>query len=214
MARVRFLGGTATGAVRIGDNVNLNDAEVISIGNVSPGGGGQTYEWDSGGGVTAGNVAVVIGGSGAGSIVNLRDAINATPPVPGVTAFIDPNDTAVLRIEADDNGVLGNLAFVETMADADNTISGATLLDGENSLNQVVFRGTHIVTAEDVLAANIMISTGATTPRFRQVEVYSSTGLKKAVTSLITVSGTRLRLAFAGGTNPIAGDEVNWLVFE
>ena len=214
MARVRFLGSKAQGSVRIGNNVGLVDAEVISIGDVLPGGTGKTYEWDTPDGVVAGNVAVVIGANAAASIVNLRDAINATPPVPGVTAFIDPKDTATLRIETDDNGSLGNLAFVETMTDGANVISGATLLNGESSLNQVAFRGTHIVTANDVSAGNIMISTGATTPRFKLVQVVTSVGANKAVDSLVTVSAGRLRLDFQGGTDPVAGDEVNWLIWE
>lgn len=214
MSRVRFLGGNAQGSIRIGNNAGLVDAEVISIGVVPLPGTGQRYEWDTPDGVVAGNVAVVIGGSAAASIINLRDAINGTPPVPGVVAFIDPKDATVLRIEAVENGTPGNLAFVTDMIDGANVISGGTLLDGEDALNQVVYRGTHVVTAIDDSAGNIMISTGATTPRFRQIEVYTAAGAKKAIDSLITVAGTRLRLDYQGGTDPVATDQVNWLIFE
>ena len=67
MARVRFLGGTATGAIRIGNNAGLVDAETIDIGPFPLPATGKRYEWDTPDGVVAGNVAVVIGGRAAPS---------------------------------------------------------------------------------------------------------------------------------------------------
>ncbi len=215
MGRTRFFGSLAQASIRIGNFAGLLDAETISIGNLAPSQGGKTYEWDNNVSVLPGNILVTIGASGALSAIALRDAINANKPAPGVTAFIDPKDSLVVRIEADARGALGNMALVETMVDAANTVSGATLLGGENALNQVLARGEYIVTAEDVLAGNVMIGSGLpSTARFSQVDVLTSTGVVKFWDGTSSISGTRLRLDGTGAVNFVAGDKVSWVLWE
>jgi hypothetical protein len=207
MARVRYLGGIAQGAVRIGDHANLADGETIEIGD-------KTYEWDNNASVGAGNVTVTIGADAAGDIVNLRNAINANKPSVPVTAAVDPIDTAVCRINADAQGSAGNLALATDMADADNIISGAAMTGGENAGTQTVGRGAYTVTALDVAAGSILIPTGLATPRFFQLDARSSTGLEKAITSLSVIDGGDIKVDFDGATNPVAGDVIYWDAWE
>lgn len=208
MGRNRFLGMKAQGAVRIGDFANLADGEVIVIGD-------QTYEWDDNAAVEAGNVLVDMTASGAGAILSLIDAINDNPPSIPVTAVVDPKDSLTARIYADGRGVAGNLEFTTDMADSDNVITGSDALAyGENGGNQIIHRGSYTVEAIDVSADNIMIETGLATPRFFQVDAFSSTGLQKSLTTLWTLDGTKLRGNFAGATDPVAGDVINWIAYE
>lgn len=214
MGRVRYFGGAAQGAVRIGNNAGLVDAEVIVLGVVP--GNGQRYEWDTPDGVVAGNIAVVIGANAAASIVNLITAINNNKPIPNVSAFVDPKDSAVCRIEADARGTLGNMIFTTDMVDGANVITGAgTLLNGENALNQVIARCEHTVDAIDVSAGNIMLSTGLpATPRFAQLELRTAAGARKVSDMLQTIEGTRVRLDFQAGTDPVAGDKIVLYAYE
>lgn len=213
MGRVKFLGLRAVGAIRL--NANPADAETVTIGPVPAVGGvnGKRFEFDNNAAVTAGNVSVTIGGSAALSAVALRDKINANKPTPvGVTAEIDPVDPSTVRLYADGPGAGGNLALADTGASID--ISGAVMTGGESSGNQTLHRGEHVVTALDVAAGNIMIDTGLSGPRFKQVDVFSAAGLQKALTSLVNFNGPKLQIDFDGATNPVAGDVVSWAAYE
>lgn len=204
MGRTRFLGQKAQGAIRVGDFANLVDGELIVIGDMR-------YEWDDNASVSGTSVTVTIGASDAASIVNLMAAINANPPSVPVEAVVDPKDAKTARLYANGRGAAGNLVFTTTMTDGDNVISGAGLLQyGENGGNQIIHRGSYVVTAIDVSSANIMIETGLATPRFFQVDALSSTGLQKSLTTLWTITGSRLRGDFDGATDPVAGDVINW----
>jgi hypothetical protein len=205
MGRQKFEGVKAMGAVRLA--VNPADTETVTIGN-------KVYEFDNNAAVTAGRVSVTIGGSAAATAANLITAINANKPTPGVTAYADPIDNLTVRLEADAVGSDGNMALAETMAGAGNEVSAANMTGGENAVNQVEARGEHVVTALDVAAGCIMISTGLSTPRFRQIDCWSSTGLQKALTSLCTFDGSRIKIDFDGATNPVAGDLVSWAAWE
>lgn len=215
MGRIRFFGGLGAAAVRLGNNAGLLDAERIDIGDQTPGGGGKSYEWDNNAAVGVGKVLVTIGASAALSAIELRDKINANKPTPPCTAFIDPLDTSVVRIEADARGTRGNMPLVETMADPLNVISGPAFVGGEDALNQVVGRSDYVVTPIDVAAGSVVISTGLpTTIRFPQIECRTATGVRKILTSLVSSSGSRIQIDFDGATNPVAGDKISWMVWE
>ena len=215
MGRIRFDGNKGCGAVRIGDFANLLDGEQIIIGD--PLLGGKVFEWDDDAAVEDGSIAVTIGGSGAACATALAAAINANPPTGvDITAYIDPKDTSVVRLEATDAGARGNLAFTHDMADAGNIISNDNedaLVGGENGSTQKVARGTYIVTDLDVLADNIMIPTALQTPARLQIDVWSATGLQKALTTLWTISSNRIRGNFDGATDPVATDVIEWTAY-
>jgi hypothetical protein len=213
MGRFEYEGGVSVGAVRIGDHANLNLGEVIVLGD-------KTFEWDDGGGVGAGNIAVIKGGNAAADITALKAAIDAAA-IGGFSAgtlvetIIDSVDSATLRILGKEPGDRGNLAFTTTMADADNKIAATAnkLSHGENAANKKFQSGAYIVTALDVAAGSILIPTGLTAPTRRQIDCWSATGLQKSLTTLFTLVGKNIKGDFDGATDPVAGDEIDWSVW-
>lgn len=202
-------GGIAQGAVRIGDHANLSDGEVIVIGN-------RTFEWDNNAAVTAGNITVTIGADAAGDISNLVDAINANPPQDGnslqlVEAYIDTVDTAVARLKGTRQSAECNVALTTDMADADNVVSDATLLDGENDTVQEIASGRRTVTALDVSGGAVVIELPFADPSMVQVQAKSATGLIKAITDLVTVVDDAIVIDADGATNLAATDTVDWI---
>ncbi len=213
MGRVKFLGLRSIGAIRL--NANPADGETARIGPVPAVGGvtGKRFEFDNNAAVTAGNIAVTIGGSAALSAIALRDAINANPPTPvGVVAEIDPVDTSVVRLYATAPGAGGNLELAVTGANL--AASGAAMVGGEGSGNQTLHRGEYVVTALDVAAGNIMIDTGLSGPRFPQVDVLDAADVPKYITSKVKITGSKLQIDFDGATNPAAGDRISWAAYE
>lgn len=217
MARVKFLGIVSNGAIRLG-GANPVDGDTVTIGPVPAVGGvtGKRFEFDDDVAVTAGNILVDIKASATLSAVALKDAINANKTTPaGVTAFIDPIDPLTVRLQGDFQGAAGNLALAETFTDGSNIVSGAGLVAGENAGNQTFHRGAHTVTALDISAGSAQIPTGLQGPRFRNVDVYSSTGLQRNdLTDLFTFVGDRLQVDIDGATNIVAGDVISWIAFE
>src|SRR5687768_1378332 len=140
-----YNGSKAYGATRIGSHGNLLDGEIITIGN-------KIFEWDDDAAVTPGRILVDIGANAIAAIANLVAAVNLNKPERPVTAHVDPLDTAVARIIADDVGARGNMVFTTTMAHASNIIDAVAglLKGGEDAITQTLHRNTHIVTALDV----------------------------------------------------------------
>ena len=203
MGRVRFFGIAATGAIRLANNT-LVDTETITIGD-------RVYEWDNNAAVTAGNILVTIGGDVATSVANLIAAINANKPSVAVTASADPVDALVIRLIADAQGANGNLALAETIADAGNIVSGAFMTNGENAGSQIFHQGEYIVTALDVLAANLVIPTGLTTPKNVRVEIRDTVGVfREDITGAVTVVLGNILHDFAGAIDLVATDRVIW----
>lgn len=208
MGRMIYRGNVAHGAVRIGNNAGLVDAEVIVIGD-------KTYEWDNNASVVAGNVLVTIGATAPDSINNLKAAINANKPSIPVSMVNDPIDTAVGRVQADDSGAAGNLVFTTDMVDAINVIDGSgTLRDGENAGTQTMARGQYTVSAIDVSAGNILIPTGLQSPRTFGVEVYTSADVKKTIDSIVKIVGTDLVIDNNAGVDPALDDVIRYFVYE
>lgn len=208
MARVRNKGNKAQGSIHLANNT-IVDGDYLTIGS-------KVYEFDDDAAVTSGRVLVTIGGSAAATAANLIAAINANKPSRPVTAAIDPTNVSGQKVNliADRVGAAGNIALTENVANAGLTVSGATLLGGENASEQDVARGQYVVTAADILADGIVIETGLTSPRFPITELRTTAGLIKAATYLLTISGSKLIFTFAGATDPIAGDVLRWACWE
>lgn len=207
MGRVRDAGNKSYGAVRIGDHANLLDGETITIGD--PLNGGKVFEWDDDAAVTSGNILVDIGANAAAAIDNLKAAINAQ--LAGkVVAYDDPVETETLRLEAANEGALGNLAFETTMLDSDNIIAAVddALAGGANDLNMARAPLTYTVTALDVLAENLMIPTPFLAPVLGAWRACSSTDVPKYITDIVKVVGTRIQISKNGATNLAEGDKV------
>jgi hypothetical protein len=207
MGRMRYKGNPAQGAIRFGSNT-IVDEEYVSI-------GGKIYEFDDDAAVTSPHVLVTIGGSAAATAANLIAAINANKPSPGVTASADPVEAETVRLVADKVGTAGNLALVEAVSDAGITVSGANMTGGENGGSQKVARGEYVVTALDVLAANVVIETGLASPRFIKLYTRKADGtFFETSTGVVTISGSQIRHDFAGGTDLEAGDTLSWEAYE
>jgi hypothetical protein len=207
MARVRYRGSRAQGSIHLANNT-IVDGDYLTIGD-------KVYEFDDNAAVTAGRVLVTIGGNAGVTATNLINAINANKPSKPVTAVIDPVNASgqLIRLFADKPGAAGNIALSENVANAGLTVSGATLVGGENAGEQVVDRGDYVVTAADVLGTSVVIQTQLTSPRYATYQLYRA-GAKVGNTGVLAVSGTRLTLDFGGGTDPEAGDIVRWIAFE
>ncbi|MCJ2530700.1 MAG: hypothetical protein LN413_00060 [Candidatus Thermoplasmatota archaeon] len=218
MGRNRFLGSIAHGAVfidEIATVAQVTDAEIITIGN-------KVYEFDDAGGVTAGNIAVTIAPDGAGSaaatILNLVAAINANKPTVPVTAYADPLEPNVCRIEADDKGAAGNIVFTTGGLTGISDISGAGLLvDGEDSGTQTLHRGTYTVDDVDIDGGGVQINTGLQTIEDNNfmVQVRGATGTLLGNTDLWTVRANKyIQGVVTGGLPIVAGDVIAWTAWE
>ncbi|HKS17041.1 MAG TPA: hypothetical protein VJU16_06995, partial [Planctomycetota bacterium] len=75
--------------------------------------------------------------------------------------------------------------------------------------------GRYTVTALDVLATNVVIETSlpaAVPAEVALLYIRSNTGLfKGTLTGLITQNGTQIRHDFAGATDLVAGDTIDWI---
>lgn len=208
MGRFRFSGNRAVGAFRSGDFASLVNGDYIIIGS-------KKYEFRTSGSATAGNVQVNVGASDALTITAFMAAVNANKPTVPVTAVVDPIDPKVARITADSRGAAGNIVFTASLTGAANVISGSGLLQyGESAAEQVLHRGSYVVTAIDVSATSIVIETGLTSPVHATIESYTSTGAKKTSTALKTISGTKILVDFTGATDHVAGDVIEWSAWE
>jgi hypothetical protein len=210
MGLLGFDGNRAYGAGRIGNHAGLADGEEIEL-------GGRVYEWDSGGGVADGNVAVEIGANAQEDVENLVEAINANPPEgKPVTAYVDPIEPTVFRIETDGEGARGNMSFTTTMADPANVIDAVDdkLRGGEDGISQQLRRGSYVVSSIDAGAGSLMIPTGVQNPRHLRVDVWAANGRRKTeLTTKWSIDQARIKGDWDGAENPVAGDRVEWIVF-
>jgi hypothetical protein len=163
-------------------------------------------------------VAVVVAGSEAATVANLRDAINANPPFEPLAAVVDPVDSKVLRLAAERACEEANaVALSNTVGDASYAQSGATLVGGARRADRYVEAGVYAVTALDVAAANVMIPLELPHPQSLLVQYRKSTGEEhlsitdKAV--ITSVGGVNyLKVFQAGSTHLAQGDEVHFSV--
>ena len=124
---------------------------------------------------------------------------------------------ATVRLYADARGSGSNVAFTTTMDDGNDIIAASAnkTYGGANGGNQILHHGEYTVTALDIIADNVMVETGLPNSISTfMVQVRTATGLIKAVTALFTKVGTKIRMDFAGATDPIAGDVVTWVAVE
>ena len=86
---------------------------------------------------------------------------------------------------------------------------------GENAGSQTVHRGEYTVTAIDVLATNIVIPTGLTTPRYVEADVRDANGVFKGdITGQLTVVNGEIHHGFEGATDVVATDRIIWQAWE
>ncbi len=206
MGETVFPGSKSKGSIRIGAYASLVNGDTITIGDV-------TYEFRTSGSADPGNIQVDVAGSGALTVAALVAAIVANPPTPLIDPYVDSVDSLVCRLEAHDEGSLGNVAFEADLTGATNIIdqTSGLMLNGANGSLKHLESGRYIVTALDLTATCIMIPTTLTTPKIVSIQVFSATGLLKGnLTTLWTVSSTRIKGVITGGTDPIATDIVAW----
>jgi hypothetical protein len=214
MGHMEYRGTKGHGAARIGNFAGLADGETITIGDLLL--TGKRYEFRAAGPATGSNILVLKGANAAAAIAAFVAAVNANKPAPAVTAYVDPVDTAVARIETDKQADAGLLAFLTTMLDAANVIAAESnkLAGAESARNQLLDRGEYLVKAIDISAGNIMIPTSHGTPRYARWECIDTNGGKKAITWRGTISNNRLKITTNGATPPIAGDRILWEIYE
>lgn len=207
MGRIRYLGNVAQGSIHLANNT-IVDGDYFTIGS-------KVYEFDDNAAVTAGRVLITIGGSAAATVTAMVAAINANKPSVPVTASVDPVSTSCCRLKADNRGSAGNIALTENVADAGFTVSGATLVGGENGGTQTEARGEYTVTAIDVLATSVVIETGLVSPRFPKLYTRKADGtFFETSTGVISISGSQIRHDFTGATDLEAGDKISWEAYE
>jgi hypothetical protein len=205
MGQIRTMPGKAVGTVRIGDNANLNDAEIITLGS-------KIFEWDSNGAYTAGRIPVAIGATATISIINLVGAINANQGTVPVVAAADVTAPANAHIIAVNGGTSGNIVFTTTMVDADNLLSGVTLLGGTNAGAERKFDWIeYTFTALDVSSGAAVIPTGLASPS-RMLRTVTTAGVKKAVTDTVLIAGSNIVYTIVAPTSAAAGDVFRALV--
>ncbi len=218
MGAQRYFGNRGHGVIIIQETASVADVvdgELIVIGS-------KTYEFDDDASVSGSNVLVDMSGSPTAPTVRatLIAAINANKPnipVSAVVGFAEPANTGVIVIEADAEGIAGNMVFTTTMATGApaSSISGTGNLEyGENGSSQKEARGKWVVSAEDILAVGVQIDTGLSSPRFKQIDVITTAGVFKAWDGACTVVGRELRFDQSGSADLIEGDEIIWQCWE
>jgi hypothetical protein len=216
MGHLADSGNKSYAAVRIGDNANLLDGEALTFTRTGTGAFTKVLEWDDDAAGTAGAILVDIGADEAGSIENLRDAINDAPTLKDyVVAYVDPVDTSLLRIEGKEPGSAGNLGIESTMLDAQNVIAEIddAFAGGGADASRSRAADEYIVTALDVDAQNVMIPTPFQSPKLGRVMVLTSADVPKYVTDKIKINGTRLQVQKNGATNLAETDRIFWEVW-
>jgi hypothetical protein len=122
-------GVQATGTITTIAGASIVDTETFTIsdgfGGVTgdPGVGAKIFEFDSGGGVSGGNVAVAF--TGGDSADTIRDSIIAA--INGVANFrvtASSGGAATVSLVNDFDGTFGNLTITETVANAGFIVSG------------------------------------------------------------------------------------------
>jgi hypothetical protein len=115
-------GVAATGTINAVGGANLVDGETFTLndGIHTP----TVFEFDSGGGVTGGNVAVTFTGGDSASTVaaSIISAINGVTSTLFITAT--SGGGAVVNLTHDRQGTVGNYTITDTVADGGFTVSG------------------------------------------------------------------------------------------
>ncbi len=207
MGRIENDGLISVGALRIAAYASLVNGDLVTVGD-------KLFEFRTTGSAGAGNVQVDVGASDVLTIAAFVAAFNLNKPSVPVSAYVDPIDTKVCRLEADGEGARGNIAFTASLTGATNVIAASdddTLSHGEDALNKHDRRGSYVVTAIDALAGCFMIPHGLQAPTNLQIDCWSATGLQRSLTTLCTFdSEGHIKGDFDGATNPVAGDKINW----
>jgi hypothetical protein len=197
-----FPGQNAVGVVDF--NATAGAADVITINGV------EYAEADT---ADAENGVFTNGSSAANSATSFAAAVNGDTrgTKPPVTAVVSTVGDSVFLI-ADYPGTEYN--YVVT-TDSSSEITVENLKSGRNPGRKKIVAGSYVVTDQDVLADQVMIALPFA-PTGKLVNVRTTAGVIDAVTVEATIAATpnRLKINFAGATDPIAGDVIDYIVFE
>lgn len=201
---VRDPGRSATGHVRLAAQPVDGDTVTVTVAGVA-----VTYEFDSGGGVGGGRVAVTIGVDEAATTTNLRTAINAQQG--GVLAS---------AVHGTDNRTvdLAVLTRGSTFSLAEST-AGVRLVVQDNAeeltaADRYLFPLARTVTAEDVTRGRVRIDTrltAITTYLFR-LRTSATNNAEVAYNGTLTVTGGVIELDDDGATDLAAGNVIDLIV--
>lgn len=176
--------------------------------------GADVYEFDSGGGVTAPNIAVTIGGSAAATRANLISAINTLG-----TAFVraDEVGTAVMVRSAVTRGGSAtpadpNVALTEAITDALDfwDVGNVNLNTLSGQAYAYIKQATAVLTvnAGMVTAASFFVADFPFTPSGFTFQVRTSAGVIKLVTDAVTIVNTAILYTLAGATQAANTDVI------
>ncbi len=152
------------------------------------------------------------GASAADSATSLNDAVNGDTrqSKPNVSSFLSDAGDSVIVV-ADRPGTAGNLAVTTDSAGA---VTVENMHGGGEAGRMKAVVVDYVVTAQDVLADEVNIPLPFTPAGF-VVNARTTAGVIDAVTveAAMQASPDRLRLNFAGATDPVAGDIVHAIVW-
>lgn len=152
------------------------------------------------------------GASATDSATSLNDAVNGDTrqSKPNVSSFLSDAGDSVIVVAARP-GTAGNLAVTTDSAGA---VTVENMHGGGEAGRMKAVVVDYVVTAQDVLADEVNIPLPFTPTGF-VVNARTTAGVIDAVTveAAMQASPDRLRLNFAGATDPVAGDIVHAIVW-
>ena len=165
------------------------------------------YEFDNGGGVAPGNIAVTIGAGAAATLINLKAAI----------ALNQPNvHTVILAAAVDSLGIVGyNQSY--TLSGEPLTLLGSASVAVYNAKSafgeykQGVLGATYTVTVDDAAAGSVIFGVGGLVESYT-VQVFTGAGVVKAFDGFATVSGPSIEVSnFMAAVPFVAGDVITMM---
>lgn len=179
---------------------NPADGETITVEY----GTSLVYEFDNGGGVAPGNIAVTIGAGTAATVINLLAAIQ----------FNQANVHPVLLTAAVDSlGIVGN-SQAYTLSGEPLTLLGSASVAVYNAkaaageYKQGVVGATYTIDANDAAVGSVIFGVGGLVESY-QVQVFTTTGKVKAFDGGVYVSGPAIQVSNFGAAVPfVLGDVI------
>src|SRR5262245_63538365 len=208
-------GTSATGHIRLSANPNDGDTVVITLTSprtiIS-----ETFEFNSAGGVTAGNRSVAIAGTSAESATNLAAAINTYMNRALVKATAHSVDTNVVDLKGTLNEDNGNEVTYTITTNAPARIVVQSGGDSQIGRNARMSYYTRVITAEDVTRGRVVVGTEFTDIKWFTVHVFTSASVRTRVaySGTITQVGSPIALDFDddGAVDMSAGNVLTLLI--
>lgn len=203
-------GRLATGHIRLSGNPADTDTVTITLTRPDASTIVRTFEFDSNGAITSGNVSVTIGGSAAATATNLATAITGSFGSKELTGVVHGTDTVVVDV------AMQQQDWVLTLAEVD---SGGNIVLQDNAEElaselQHLWQHSRTITTEDVARGRVRVDTGLTTVRFYlfRVRKASNDNTEIAYNGTISTSGGVIEFDDNGGTDMAAANILDLLV--